>query len=118
MFCSTLHWYGIISNTACSFRHYSTKKYLILLEHPNEGCVDSEGSRVEDVCGVAEVSWFVLPRKEETEGRPYRDLQLIRGTGEAGTNLFSLVTSDKTQGIGTKLQKKRFRMDYKVKILH
>lgn len=43
---------------------------------------------------------------------------LTNGIVGAGTNLFSLVTSDKTQGIDMKLQKRRLRMDYKAKVLY
>ena len=61
------------------------------------GYKDGEGPRGDDVRGAAEVTGPVQPGREEAEGRPHRSLQLLsRGSGGAGADLFSLVTSDRT----------------------
>lgn len=42
---------------------------------------------------------FLPPSEEETEGRPHHSLELlVRRRGGADTDLFTLVTGDRTQG--------------------
>ncbi|KAJ7416735.1 hypothetical protein WISP_69232 [Willisornis vidua] len=43
---------------------------------------------------------------------------LVRGREEAGTDVFFVVTSDMSQGIGLKLCQGRFSLDIRKKVLH
>ncbi|KAJ7403492.1 hypothetical protein WISP_150650 [Willisornis vidua] len=64
-----------------------------------------------------EGTWSVQPGEEETEGRLHGCYNFLVGErGGAGTDLFPVVSSDRTQGNGLKLCQKRFRLDIRKRL--
>jgi len=77
--CPTLLCVGAASPQALSAVLGTTIKegHASVREHPREGSKDGEGSRGQDVWGVAELPWCVQLRAEEAEGRPGGSPQLL-----------------------------------------
>ena len=62
---------------------------------------DGEGSKAEDVWGLAEISWFVHPGEDDTHKLEWR----------SSADLLSLVASYRTQGNVMKLWHRKFKLD-------
>jgi len=79
---STVQWCDL---TLCSVQ----KGYKTIRKCPEEGYEDGEGSRGEDIWGVAEVPRCVQSRAEKAEVRPHSGLQLLTGSrGTAQSSVF------------------------------
>lgn len=63
---------------------------------------------------MAEVTWSVQPGEKETERRHFNNL--AKGSRGAGANLFTLVTSHRTQKSSMKLSQGRFWFSIREKI--
>ena len=84
---------------------------------PEEGDQGGERSRGQDVRAVAEVTWFVQLGEEKAEGDLIAAYNFLKeGSGGGGTDLLSLVTSDRTRGNGTKLHQGKFRLDIRKRL--
>lgn len=55
---------------------YKNDIKLFIRQHPKEGYEDGETFIGEEIQGAAEVTWFVQPRVEKTEGKLYGSPQI------------------------------------------